>query len=113
MADTLFPDLEPPAPVPVEKLSADRRRTRRQKEAIARGVHPVTRLPLHSDPAAKCGTCALRSAFGHGARSYQKCTLDAPDGNIYAGPFVSSSAATDIRAWWPGCTRWQPIEAHA
>jgi hypothetical protein len=101
MTETLFPDLEPvplPEPEPVEKLSADRRRTLRQHADVERGRHPLTGGRLAADPDAKCGNCAHRHVYGHHDRSYPKCTYG--DGM----PRATHSAASDVRAWWPGCT---------
>lgn len=108
MTSTLFPDLEPAAAAPAQRLSADRRRTKRQKDAIANGVHPITRLRLTQDADARCGNCALRIQFGHNSKTYAKCTLGAPQSDPHNGPYVSRSASTDVRSWWPGCEKWQP-----
>lgn len=109
MTGTLFPEVVFPKAQPAEKpekLSADRRRTKRQKDSIAQGIHPVTRLTLIGTQDATCGTCVLRVHFG----KYSKCTYLAPEGQPHAGPYVTNSAATDLRAWWPGCARWQAKE---
>lgn len=101
-SECLFPDLEP-VPLaeaePVEKLSADRRRTLRQRRDVERGVHPLTGTPTQPDPAKTCGTCVYRLSSTHHNRSYPKCYFR--DG-IYA----TFSAASDVRAWWPGCSGW-------
>jgi len=113
MTDTLFPDLVPlvvPSAEPGEKLSAGRRLTLRQRADIERGRHPLTRSRLSEDPAARCGNCRFREVLGWHNRSYPKCTWDTPaqdaanlENAYYAPPYVSHSAATDVRAWWPGC----------
>lgn len=87
----LFPE---PSERP-EKLSADRRRTQRQRDDVARGVHPLMGGALATDPEAKCGNCVHRQVFGHHDRSFPKCDLTS----------MSHCAASDCRAWWPGCTR--------
>lgn len=99
-AMSLFPDLAPvpvPDAEPVEKLSADRRRTLRQRADIQRGRHPLTGSRLNPDPDATCGNCRFRIVYGHHNRSYPKCTYG--DGM----PRASHSAASDVRAWWPAC----------
>lgn len=96
----MFPDLVPielPEPEQVEKLSADRKRTLRQRRDVERGIHPFTRYRVHEDPDRKCGNCYFRDVLPYHRRGYPKC-LRAD------GVFVSHSAASDIRAWWPGCT---------
>lgn len=81
---------------PTEKLSAQRKRTRRQRLLIDNGVHPLNGLPLH--PSEKCGGCThLISAFG-GSRDYLKCAL---------GP-RTNGPGTDVRKWWPACEKWEP-----
>jgi hypothetical protein len=109
---TLFPDFEPvaviPEPEPVEKLSADRRRTLRQREAVGRGVHPLTRQKVSDDPAARCGNCRFRAVMPYRNRSYAKCAWVPPDWSAetyerLGPPRISHSAASDVRAWWPGC----------
>lgn len=101
MADaTLFPDLVPielPDAEPGEKLSADRRRTLRQRADVERGRHPLTGGRLSSEPDVRCGNCRFRELFGHHNRSYPKCTRA-------DGLYLTHSAASDVRAWWPACT---------
>lgn len=101
VSETLFPDLIPlelVPPEPVEKLSADRRRTLRQRADVERGRHPLTGGRLIDDQSAKCGNCRFRVLFGHHDRAYPKCTHG--DG----APRATHSASSDVRAWWPGCT---------
>lgn len=108
-AGALF-DMTPiaqPEPPPADE-SADRRRTRKQRERIATGLHPLAALlpglRLHPDAGRPigpedprtgpvCGSCAHRLVGG-----YPKC------GRMRA--LRSFSAASDCRAWWPGCTEW-------
>ncbi|MBT9255404.1 hypothetical protein KMZ30_07435 [Phycicoccus sp. KQZ13P-1] len=89
---------------PAEELSADRRRTLRQRAEIANGRHPLAGAPLHAqaptDPAPggrplpfTCGTCSHRQTHRHNSRSYQKCDL-VP---------VTNGPGTDLRLWWPAC----------
>lgn len=124
----LAPDAEPG-----EKLSADRKRTRRQAQAVARGVHPLAlpglRVRMHpdadpdrtatSDNAAarplRCGTCRWRELVGGHSRSFPKCLYGAgtwPNGKVKvaSAPRYSAGGATDVRAWWPACTDWQARE---
>lgn len=104
---SLFPDLLPPGPVPVEELSPDRRRTLRQREAVEAGLHPLTGQPLRAE-GGTCGSCALRVLFGHNGRTYPKCSSGATDPKRPATwPHYSRGAATDVRAWWPACPDWQ------
>ncbi len=80
---------EPPPP-----LSADRRRTQRQREAVAAGVHPLTKQRARPD-LGTCGDCRFREVFGYHNRSFPKCTR-------YESR-ITHSAASDVRAWWPAC----------
>lgn len=123
---TLF-DMEPVAPrEPEPKLSADARRTLRQAQVMDRGRHPLSLagpcLRLHPDapppgdrkaPGPRCGTCA----FLQRQEKWLKCTRGR-SGEIYtpsfrSGPYETRGAATDMRAWWPGCERWQPAETES
>lgn len=121
MADVALFDATPyvveTAAEPVEKLSADRRRTQRQGEALAARWHPLglalgRSLLLHPDapaaddreaPGPRCGTCWYREVFSYHRRSYAKCTAD-------DGDRVSHGAGTDVRAWWPACRDYSPGE---
>lgn len=120
---------EPETVEPAEKLSADRRRTIRQAEAIRRGVHPLTlvyRLVVihpeadrtavatdRRDLPLRCGSCRFRQSIEHHRRSYPKCTWreenptdQAP--NAGGWPRAAHSTATDVRAFWPVCTKYSP-----
>lgn len=124
MSDTLFPDFEPPVrelrPSEQPDLSADRRRTLRQAENIADGIHPLTGGPLHSlasvyrDAAAPkddpftCGSCYFRASLRYHNGTYAKCVLGATTDK--PGPYVTHSAATDVRAWWPACRDYSPSD---
>lgn len=77
------------------KQSSDRRRVERQRAAVARGVHPLTGGRARPE-LGTCGTCVHRVLVGGHAKAYPKCEL---------GP-RSSGAATDVRRWWPACSRW-------
>lgn len=121
----LFSGFEPP---PVEEpepgLSADRRRTLRQAEDIARGIHPLTRDTVHllsdinpqptdaKNLPYRCGSCRWRVVASYHNRSYPKCafpgTYSAEDYERFDPPRVSHSAASDVRAWWPACRDYTP-----
>lgn len=103
-------DMQPitlPTPEPVEKLSADRRRTLRQRADVERGVHPLTGRRIHEDETRKCGNCSWRQLLDYHRRAYPKCMFPgAASADVYerfGPPRVSHSAASDVRAWWPGC----------
>ncbi len=110
--------LEGPAAPPGKPAeSADRRRTRRQREAIRNGAHPLAvsldrPLAIHRQAAADgrtCGTCRFRMVIntGHEA-AHPKCLIEkGPFARTMADspyPRVSNGAGTDVRRWWPGCT---------
>lgn len=119
MSDGLF---EMPATPVVEepKLSPDRRRTQRQAEAVAAGRHPlglifptIARHPdtkgleySSADPRTDrdltCGSCAWRERNEYHGRVYAKCGKD-------GDRRVTNGAGSDIRAWWPGCSDWEPV----
>lgn len=109
----LFEGFVPPNAPEAEKLSADQRRTQRQARDIANGVHPLTRWRLHPeadrtrtresgarDPFT-CGTCRLRAIYTWRSKSYAKCEVD-------GGVMATHSAASDVRAWWPACLKYEP-----
>lgn len=89
--------------------------TRRQNLVAARistGWHPLGRHSrLHPDAAhdttnhdgsgLHCGTCRFREIRRYHDKSYPKCTY----GN---GIRISHSDTSDVRAWWPACTDYQP-----
>lgn len=77
------------------ELSAGQRLTIRNREMIANGQHPATRLPLAGN-GETCGTCAHH----HALSSYRdKC-----DAHRLG---QSASAHSDIRVSWPACTQWK------
>lgn len=88
----------PPDPEPAERLSADRRRTQRQKADVERGVHPLRRTSRTHPDVGTCGDCAHRVVLGYHNRSWPKCEI--------AG--ITHGAGTDCRAWWPACDRYEP-----
>lgn len=120
---------------PVERISAGRRLTIRQADAVHRGVHPLAlvrpTIRLHPDADPKhtataenadsrplrCGTCRWRDQVSRSANTYPKCmwrpASDQPNeqGRHRSDPpRYSAGQATDVRGWWPGCTDWQPRE---
>lgn len=123
-----WPDPEPPPYIgPLgEPLSADRRRTQRQREQIDAGTHPLMGGPLHpmaapevcSPDAARnapytCGSCRFRELMRWHDRAYPKCLRDLyradQDGaamvtrSVESITNLSHGAATDCRGWWPAC----------
>jgi hypothetical protein len=108
----LFPGFDVPTAPPIDPgLSADRRRTLRQRAAVEAGRHPLTGGRLSDDPSAKCGNCRFRQLILHHDRTYPKCmwiptSTDAREleSARWMPPRFSHSAASDVRAWWPGCS---------
>lgn len=94
-------DTGPPVEPPV-KLSADARRTIRNRQLIANGTHPVTRLRL-VDNGQTCGNCVHSGAQGGVAGTYYKC-------GAQNGRYITGGPATDIRLKWPACVLWEPGE---
>ena len=128
MTETLFPGYEPERrelrPSEQPDLSADRRRTLRQAERIADGIHPLTRGPLHelasrhrhanapkNDPFT-CGSCWFRAQFSAGNSKFAKCTFGMTNEHRYVtdAPRISASVTTDVRAWWPACRDYSPSD---
>ena len=126
MADALF-DMQGTAPAPDEKISPDRRRTLRQLQVMNGGLHPLsllrggTTLRLHHGappvddrkaPGPRCGNCAFSEDNGFG---YIKCTRgrtgEICTPSFRRGPYETHGDATTIRAWWPGCERWEARNA--
>ena len=111
-AAALF-DLDPlsvPSPAAIaparagEQLSADRRRTLRQRADVAVGRHPLTRGPLAVGPSLTCGRCRFREVLAYHARSYPKCVWQPASAEASSWPpRVSHGSASDVRAWWPAC----------
>jgi hypothetical protein len=96
---SLFPDLVGIGMPPAEQLSAGRRLTIRQHADIEAGRHPLTRDPVNSN-GETCGTCVFR----HPGR-FPKCWWR--PGETGPRPFISHGLATDCRASWPACKRWE------
>lgn len=118
--DALF-DLDvPPAEPPIPESSGVRR-TRRQAELLARGVHPLTGQGLHAQAAPagdrdalgrRCGNCRWREVLGYRTRSYAKCvhpgSLSASAYEEFGPPRVTHGEASDCRAYWPACRDHEP-----
>lgn len=114
------------APAAPEKLSPGRRRTLRQADNLAHGIHPLIGGRLHADAAPaddrkaeglRCSGCVFRALLGHHGRTYPKCTYPVVtrDGEPITAAefrqmvFVAHSGASDCRGWWPACGLYQPI----
>lgn len=85
----------------VVTLSAGQRRTARQRDLIAAGVHPATKRPIVAN-GHRCGDCVHRNTVTHYSshlRQWHKCA------NHYLGE--SHSDASDIRLSWPACDMWE------
>lgn len=121
MSDALF-HVEPIVhPNLGDELSADRRRTLRQAEALTRGRHPLGLalgfpLSLHAEaapaddrsaPGRRCGDCRFREVLGYHSRSYPKCTFGGTDRGL---PRVTHGSGTDVRGWWPACRDYEPAD---
>ena len=80
------------------ELSAGRRLTLRQKRDVEAGRHPLANGAYYPDRCT-CGDCRFRRLEEYHNRTYPKC----------AAPGVrnANSAATDVRAWWPACSKWE------
>lgn len=119
MTDALF---EVPAdaytvPPEPEVLSRGERRARLVAKRIARGEHPLGRIALHADAARArggdgltCGGCRFRELLEHHNRTYPKCLLPVHYGDRVTYPRNTGCESSDIRAWWPACTDYQPQE---
>lgn len=91
----------PGMPAAPERPRGDDRTRRRSwtvraRQLVSEGIHPLTRDRARPD-LGTCGGCAHRFTVDH-ARSYPKCAL---------GPRTGGEQ-TDIRAWWPACSRFEP-----
>jgi hypothetical protein len=105
----------PPEP---EELTRGERRKRLVATRIATGIHPLGRpVLLHADAnrdpedratGPRCGTCVFRVLLSHHDKTYPKCWY--PSTTSYPHPRDTHSDSSDIRAWWPACSGWQPKE---
>lgn len=88
------------APVPFEGqqgLSADRKRTARNEQRIAEGLHPFgwpLREPVGEET---CKTCQHARRVEHHDSVYWKCYFTV----------WTHGAGTDLRLKWPACERWE------
>jgi hypothetical protein len=105
---------EPVEPERLDRTSGSgrsdgRKRTERQEALVRAGQHPLMTGPLHelADPTAmrddgknlpyRCGSCIHRITVRGNAKDYPKCDLTT----------MSHSEASDVRAWWPACVRYE------
>ena len=103
---------EPGQVVPVTQLSDTQRLTIRQAKDIKGGRHPLTGGALHeygdrgayskqppslSRQPYHCGSCIHRVILHPKDYPYPKC-------NAWGS---TNGPATDVRAWWPACPRWE------
>lgn len=114
---------------PAVKLSPDQRRTQRQRQAIANGVHPlglvVPGVSVHLEVLVggqnyTCGDCRFRQLQRHHDTTHPKCTFGAREvhrvgyeGKGYQDteyPRISRGAGTDVRAYWPACSNFEVSE---
>lgn len=107
MSEALFGGFEalPAHPDPKGRLSADRRRTLRQRRDVANGRHPLTGGKTYPE-LGTCGDCRFRALVDHHSRTYPKCWWrpNRDDREYdFPPPFHSNGAASDVRAWWPAC----------
>lgn len=122
--DGLF-DVDPALIVPAPaKLSPDERRRQGQYDTLAAGYHPLGEvesafggLRLHEQaaplddrdaPGRRCGNCWFRVVVLWHSKSYAKCqfsgAMGADEVTVSAPPRATRGAASDCKAWWPGCT---------
>lgn len=136
----LFEETGRVVPSPLEpKLTPGERLRRQQAGRIAVGLHPLSYagaiIHLHPDagrPLAKgegdpdaptCGSCAFRVLRGGAARDFPKCLYGRVEREIpperrrkhgptkvILEPRATRGQASDVRAWWPACTTYQPKE---
>lgn len=126
MPDALF-DVDPAAaPEPPAKLTTGERMRRRQAAAIRHGQHPLVvalriSIRLHPDASRdpddrealrpRCGTCRFRDLHNAGtAQSFTKCWLPGARPSPVGYPRITGGPGTDVRAWWPACSDYQPKE---
>lgn len=88
------PYTEDPPPTP-EKLSADRKRTIRNRAMLDRGMHPTTKVALANNnrTCASCKHCVPHTRN----RTWWKCKLVPPT----HGP------SSDTRQSWPACIKYE------
>jgi hypothetical protein len=124
VADALF-DTGQYTVEPEQALSPDRRRTHRQAQAVANGVHPLAlalrdpTIQVHPDAprdrtgeGPRCGSCWYRQRiYTNGNRRWPKCMVgvendtDQTRGRL---PRVTRGSGTDVRQHWPACLDYSP-----
>ncbi|MFD3594301.1 hypothetical protein ACFWU5_16380 [Nocardia sp. NPDC058640] len=104
------PGWTPPEAVVPEDLSRGEKRQRLVERRIRDGIHPLGYIGLHKEAAReseggglRCGTCRHREVARYHSRSYPKCWIN-------DGARATHGESSDIRAWWPACTDYQPTE---
>lgn len=115
MTDTLFEGYEA-EPAPDDGLSANRKRTLRQRRDVLFGRHPLTGGKTFPD-LGTCGECRFRELIEHHRRVYPKCWFpedrSAEAWEILGPPRHTNGPASDVRAWWPACKDFEPGDTTA
>lgn len=102
-----YPDLRPTrslrgrGPGPrrdADGLSDDQRRTKRNRDLLATGIHPATGARLAAGDQT-CGGCTHATPVHNNNFKGWKCELHRLG--------MSHSSASDIRVSWPACTRFE------
>lgn len=110
MDDALFDlpagAIHDPPPATKQEMSYTARLTARQATTLATGWHPLGHK-LHPNaappddrqaPGLRCRTCTHLCHQVGTSGSYLKC----------AAHLITRGPGTDVRAWWPACTTYQP-----
>jgi len=113
MTADVLPGMPEPSPAfEAPKRSEGQRMTERQAQDVRKGRHPLTGGPLHEradttarpgdpgNPAERlyrCGSCVHRVSLNHHGEYWPKCDLST----------ITHGQASDVRAWWPACPRWE------
>lgn len=107
-------------PPPQQKQSRTAAEHRKVARRIGTGIHPLGE-PIHLHPEAprdldnaeakasessgpRCGTCRFRRKSG----AWPKCHLPTKIGDREVYPRISGAESSDVAAWWPACTSWEP-----
>jgi len=107
-----------------EKLSRTAQQHRRVARRIGAGIHPLGEpIRLHPDAprdldyqeasrstsaGPRCGSCQFRVLVAHHDKSWPKCHLPTVIGGRETFPRATHSETSDVAAWWPACTSWEP-----
>lgn len=106
----LFDEPEPVVAVdPYAGMGRDAKRTAKQLESIAAGIHPGTHMRLHPEAAAgktgdglRCRDCDhLYRKTGHFQGAFLKCEVTCIRNDV-------QSTGPDMRGWWPACSAFKP-----